>query len=166
MSEGVVTIFEAIGELEVVLTKLRAIGLDGFAEQVDQIQNGLIDDMLDRGEDLALDEALTEEEESSVALPESIDKDSAALEYEPDEADAARPQWKRIFKRRPKPKRYLWATRPQKKRTRKGKIVWYSMLRYRRSDGREGMIFRVVGRDPTRRPAEVRIGGKPLRLVG
>jgi hypothetical protein len=153
-------IFEAIGDLETVISSLTEMGLTEQADRLTLAQDNIIDDVLDRGQDLML-EAELEDEMSE--LPWSTD----LLE---DETIAAPPKlvpkhkWKKVFRkgRRKIPKRWICATKPQKKRTRKGKQVWYSMVKYK-AKGKLGNIFRIVSRDPAKRPREVKMGGKRLR---
>jgi hypothetical protein len=173
---SVVGIFEAIGDLETVLTRLRSVAPELVAEheQLQTVQEGLIDDTLDRGDDIALDHALdapdVDDTDDVVTLPGSDvpTEDSSALSQPAANEVGAGPLskqvWRKIFKKRPRQrKKYLCATRPKLKRTRKGKQVWYSMIRYQRADGSKGQLFRIVGRDPHKRPQVVHIGGKKLR---
>jgi hypothetical protein len=107
-------------------------------------------------------------------LEAELDDDMSEIPWSTDlqeeETQAAQPvfvpksKWKKVFRKGRKkiPKRWICATRPQKKRTRKGKMLWYSMVQYK-AKGKTGQIFRVVGRDPSKRPKEVQMGGKRLR---
>ena len=65
---------------------------------------------------------------------------------------AARQRWK---KGPSKVKKYLCATKPVKGRSRKGKFIWKSTVRYLHKDGRERVMVRVVGRDPKTKPKEI-----------
>lgn len=170
--DGVVDIFEAIGDLETVLTRLRDVAPELVAEfdQLQHIQDGLIDDSLDRGDDIALDGALESTENDSSLSESDVDEDSqlALDQTAANEVDAAgwlgKQVWKKIFKRMMnKRKKYICATRPQRHRTRKGKQIWYSMVKYKRPDGSLGQLFRVVGRDPNHKPQAVTMQGIHLR---
>ena len=72
--------------------------------------------------------------------------------------------FKKVFKksRKNKPKRYLCATKPQKEKNNKGKYIWYSMVKYKMGSN-VGWLYRIVGRDPRKRPKDVIMGGKTLR---
>jgi hypothetical protein len=73
--------------------------------------------------------------------------------------------FKKIFRksRKKKKKRWLCATKPMRKKTRRTKkIVWYSMVRYKEGSTVR-QLFRIVGRNPKKRPKFVKMGGKRLK---
>lgn len=132
--------FGCIGDLLVASSKLMALGFASAAQRVEAKADALLDDALEQGLDYQL--------ELQEATEEGLQKNAAA--------------WRWIKQRRsPKAKRWLCCTKPKKHRTRRGKQVWASMCKYKTSK-RIGWMFRIVGRDPQRKPREVHMGGKKL----
>lgn len=133
--------FGCLGDLLVTSTKLTRLGFVSAAQRLEELADTLLDDALDQGLDyqLAILEAAEQDDLERLGLA-----------------------WQWIKRRRtPKAKRWLCCTKPQKKRTRKGKQVWASMCKYKTSK-RIGWMFRIVGRDPRKKPTSVTMGGKKM----
>lgn len=167
--------FETIGNLIELSNYLFLEGNKADASVLANIANELIDNSIDNDIDASFEEHLNNEDSLVLSTEDDLDaifKDDDLEDFqevEANEVNAQRPkriprsQWRKIFRRRkPKRKIYLCASRPKKKRTARGRIIWYSMVKYRAS-GKVRMMFRVVGRDPAKRPQKVIMKGKKLR---
>lgn len=89
----------------------------------------------------------------------------AEIEHSIDALGPTKFLFKKIFRKsRPKrAKKWLCATKPMRKLTKRTKKkVWYSIVKFKRGS-KVHQMFRIVGRDPKKRPKMVKMGGKRLR---
>jgi len=81
-------------------------------------------------------------------------------------------EWRAIRRRLklhpPRRKRWICCSRPEKRRTRKGKTIWGSVCKYKVQSGKaSGSMMGswvTLSRDASKRPREVKMNGKRMRM--